>query len=925
MKKLALIVLAIAVLSVTLWFGTSNRQKGDVAVDFSTDIKPILNKHCTTCHGGVKKLGELSLLFEDEAFLPGESGKTPIVRGDAAASEMYRRIASDDPSVKMPPEGPGLSDEEIALVERWINEGAPWGKHWAYKTLEEVPVPKNNSSFEKKYADWIKNEIDRFILKKLSDLELPPSEEALTTTLARRISLDLVGLPPSKIQLEAFEKANTPQAAEKWLDDLLASPQFGERWASMWMDLARYADTKGYEKDSHREIWKYRDWLIQAFNEDMPFDEFTIQQLAGDLLPHPSTESLIATAFHRNTMTNDEGGTNNEEFRVAAVIDRVNTTWEAWLGTSIGCAQCHNHPYDPFKMEDFYKSYAFFNNTADQDISLEMPNLRLFDSLTEDKITQLKTWLSRVPDIQEDQWHTFEKLIYFQEPKITLNQASETKHFALSNETLTYYHDGSCKFTGVNLTGKENVLVRFTHCADGKIALRLDRPDGPVISEWKVKKGQRGLFNYKVTPVNGQHDLYLTFDYIDKTPMQANSGIYFLVFYPDLPGQQMPGHAAMTKTLEDILQSKPATTVPVLLDNDPNFHRKTYTFVRGNWMVPDQEVFSEVPESIPPKMKKEKATRLDLAHWMVSPENPLLARVLVNRIWEQLFGRGIVETVEDLGTQGIPPSHRELLDWLSYRFIHHHKWSLKALLKEIVQSATYRQESNLTEMALAKDPNNIYLGRGPRIRLTAEQVRDQTLAVTGLISLKQFGPSVMPVQPEGVWQVVYNSASWKTSVGEDRYRRAIYTYWRRTSPYPSMISFDSPSREFCVSRRIRTNTPLQALVTLNDPVYIEAAGQLAAQMLPVSENKTVDDAIRHAYQLILFESIPENNLKTLTQLYQQTHQYYSENPQEAEELWKNQFKETVASGDLPGDVAAFAALTTVANALLNLDAFLTKS
>ena len=901
-------------------------------VDFSTEIKPILNKHCTTCHGGVKKLGDLSLLFEADAFKAGKSGRPAIVKGDASGSELYRRISHSDAFERMPPEGPGLTNEEINTVKKWINQGAEWGKHWAYVPLEKSSPPTLTSSFSKKFKPWIHNDIDRFVLNKLATIEQGPSEIASPETLLRRLSLDLTGLPPTLVHPENILADLSYEDIPGFIDKLLNSSSLGEHWASMWMDLARYADSKGYEKDGHREIWKYRDWIIQSFNADKPYNEFTLEQIAGDLLPKPTPEQLTATAFHRNTMTNTEGGTDNEEFRVSAVIDRVNTTWEAWMGTSFGCAQCHNHPYDPITQKDYYQFYAFFNNTRDQDLGTEMPTLKFFDTLQLEKIQTIKNWLSKLDEqdpnkIKRSQQY-YHDLLHLTEPKITVNDCVEQENEAVNPDIILHYHGGYASFRDISLEGLNKVMVNFSHTTPGKITMHLDKPDGPIISRWNLTKGMSGLHIFDLQPVNGQQKIYLTFDYNNKNYREVSSGIRWFLPFKNLPGQGKPGYREVKHNLLEILKSEPETEVPILQEAQPPFNRKSYVFERGNWLVHGEEVKPAVPNSISPDIQGHRLNRMDLANWIVSAQNPLTARVFVNRVWEQLFGRGLVLTTEDLGTQGESPSHPELLDWLAYRFMHTHEWKLKPLLKEIVSSATYQQTAIVDPEWMAQDPNNEWLARGPKFRLSAEQVRDQALFAAGLLSNKMYGPSVMPPQPEGIWQVVYSNARWSTSEGEDRYRRALYTYWRRTSPYPSMISFDSPSREFCVSRRVRTNTPLQALVTLNDPVYIEASQILAFQMLNSAEQleeSNIGTSINNIYQSILLQPIPKDDLTALLTLYRETQSAYSENLYEAE-LVLNEFLELHPEKAIDQEkIPHFAALTAVANVLLNLDAVLTKT
>ncbi|MEZ4699858.1 MAG: PSD1 and planctomycete cytochrome C domain-containing protein [Rhodothermales bacterium] len=704
--------------------------------DFNSEIRPLLNGQCLRCHGGVRQAGDFSLLFPDDALLPGESGRIPIVPGQPDSSEVIRRIRLDDPEERMPYEHPPLSEQQIDLLTRWIAAGAKWETHWAY-----VP-PDPNLAPPAVRSRWVRGGIDRFVYDRLLEAGLSPSAEADCYTLARRVSLDLTGLPVAPEQADGLCRADADAAYERFVDSLLATPAYGEHLAATWLDLARYADTKGYRPDLHREIWKYRDWVIEAFNADMPFDRFTIEQLAGDLLPEPTDAQRLATAFHRNSMANDEGGSDDEEFRVAAVIDRVNTTWEVWMGTTMACVQCHSHPYDPFRHEDYYASFAFFNNTADTDHGSERPRLAVFD---------------------------------------------------------------------------------------------------PVLGD--------------------------------------------------------------------------TVRTPVMVELEGDARRTTHVFNRGNWLDPGDAIAPGVPGALPAMPADLPSNRLGLARWIVGPDNPLAARVLANRLWAGVWGRGIVETLEDFGSQGEPPTHPELLDWLAVRLRTTHAWHIKPFLKEIVLSAAYRQSSRLTPALREADPDNRLLARGPRTRLSAEQIRDQGLAVSGLLNPVVGGPSVKPVQPPGIWSVQLRpQIRWIDDEDPaDRHRRALYTYWRRSSPYPSMVAFDSPSREFCISRRVSTNTPLQAFVTLNDPVYVEMAQALAARM--ADAGPSLDAQLARGYRLAVAAPPSPDALEALRRLHRGAFDRYTGAP--ADTL------AAAAGPDYPATPER-AALVQVASAIMNLDAFIVK-
>lgn len=882
-------------------------------VDFSTQVKPILNKRCISCHGGVKRSGNYSVLFRSEALDTTESGKPGIIPGDPEHSEVIRRITSSDPEFRMPYKEEPLSKEEIHILTKWIEQGAPWGDHWAYVPLKPVDVPKSakKSAGWSGGQQWAKNEIDYFILEKLQEVGLEPSPEADREILVRRVYLDLIGLPPTREQAESFLQNKNEDAYEKMVDTLLASPRFGEKWASWWLDMARYSDTKGYERDAARTIWRYRDWVIKAFNNDMPFDQFSTEQLAGDLLPNPTDDQLIATAFHRNTMNNDEGGTDDEEFRVAAVIDRVNTTWEIWQSTTMGCVQCHTHPYDPFLHEDYYKSMAFFNNTRDEDTYAEYPNLRTFSEEDEVKLEAIRTWVRDHAGPEQEKevsffLKTLEPMYYAHDFDNYVNgELIDTKWLGIRS-------GGSARLPQVRLDEITTLLVNYSSAyKGGSFQIHLDRPDGPVIGETVVEETrERKTFTIPLRPTEGRHDLYFTFRNPTMKIERPVCAVDWVAFRGDLPGKGKPGFANISREFMDLVNAK-APTTPITLECNADHRRETHVFDRGNWLVLGDKVEPGVPASLNPFPDDGPANRLGFARWLFSKDNPLTARTTVNRFWEQIFGYGIVETLEDFGTQGAQPSHPELLDWLALRFMNEHQWSMKALIKEIVMSATYRQDSRITEEHLAIDPSNRWLARGPRIRLSAEQVRDQALAVSGLLSEKMYGKSVMPYQPEGVWMTVYNGGKWIQSKGEDSYRRAVYTYIKRTSTYPAFMMFDASSREVCISRRVRTNTPLQALVTLNDSSFVVASRHFAKRMM--AEGAKPEEQIRAGYKMLLIRDMPESKVAIFRRLYDDALKHYSEDGEDTRLL-------TAAEDATP----QFAAMTVVANAMMNLDEVIMK-
>lgn len=878
-------------------------------VDFNAEIRPILNKNCIACHGGVKESGGFGILFPEDALRPTDSGKPAIIPGDPENSEFVKRLEHHDPELRMPLEKNPLSKDEIALIKKWIKQGAQWDDHWSFtKPLAQEP-PQINSTF-------VKNDIDRFILNKLKENELKPSPEADKTKLIRRLSLDLIGLPPSYEEVEDFLKDKSPDAYEKLVERLLASQHFGEKWAAMWMDLARYADTKGYEKDQHRNIWRYRDYVIRSFNEDKPFDQFTTEQLAGDLLSDPTDDQLIATAFNRNTMNNDEAGTDDEEFRVAAVMDRVNTTFQVWQGITMECVQCHSHTYDPIRHEEYYQVMAFFNNSRDEDVTDESPNLRFFTEIESDNLEEIKNWLiTNISDNEHNKVDEYTKLVRVVEPKVHPHSFDViTKGSLADGKYLRLEDEGHARLKSFDLKGKSQVYFRYrSEKAGGMLELRLGSNNGKILGTFKIdfEPGWKTA-SFFIESSEKQEDLFLV--YQNNLNPKNGIAIEWVLFNEAFPGYDKSGYSEIEEKVLKLINAK--DKMPIMMENPSEFTRKTHVFERGNWLSHGDEVKPGTPSSLNPFPEGASQDRLGFAQWLVNKDNPLTARVAVNRFWEQLFGLGLVVTLEDFGSQGQATSHPELLDWLALRFIEEHDWSMKKILKDMVMSATYRQASKVNPEQMEKDPDNRFLSRASRVRLSAEQIRDQALFVSGLLSSKLMGPSVMPSQPEGIWQTVYSGMEWKESEGEDKYRRAVYTYLRRTSPYPSAISFDSPSREFCVVRRISTNTPLQALVTLNDPVYVETALALADKML--ISGKDIKDQIRTGYKRALFHEPDENTLNVLEGLYENAWNHFSKNPESAKLMVqaKSQFK--------ADKTKKIASLTLVANAIMNLDEFLTK-
>jgi hypothetical protein len=886
----------------------------DEKIDFSTQVKPILNKRCISCHGGVRQNGGFSVLFPEEALDTTESGKYAIIPGDPEHSEMIRRINLTDPELRMPYKEEPLSKEEISILTSWVEQGAEWGEHWAYLPPEPVELPEPNrvlSGVSGSTDEWAKNSIDYFILDKLKSKNLEPSPEADRPMLIRRVYLDVTGLPPTPEQARRFIDDPDDNAYEKVVDELLASPHYGEKWASWWLDLARYADTKGYEADPSRIIWRYRDYVINSFNQDKPFDQFTIEQLAGDMLPDPTDEQLVATAFHRNTMNNDEGGTDDEEFRVAAVIDRVSTTWEVFQSTTMACVQCHSHPYDPIRHEEYYKGFAYFNNTRDEDVSGEHPLLRMYSEADQEKLDAVRSWMLE----HGDKKSVFEVTRFLKtlEPKYHSHVFDRFENGELNGyKWLSIRHEGSARLKQITMDNKSRLYLNYSmRTAGGSFEIRKGHVNGEVIARVTLEKtdGNR-VIDVPLKPVTGTYDLYFIFHNPDLKKDQSVCAVEWFSFQEDLAGKSEKEFAGIKLMFTELLNAKVENT-PVFIESTPPQRRDTRIFERGNWLVKGEQVVPDVPRAFN-RSQQSPADRLGFAQWLVSKDNPLTARTIANRYWEQIFGYGLVETMEDFGSQGAAPTHPRLLDWLALRLVNDHQWSIKKFIKDIVMSATYRQHSRVTDEVLESDQRNEWLARGPRVRLSAEQIRDQALAASGLLSEKMYGKSVMPYQPEGIWNSVYSGEKWLQSDGEDQYRRGVYTFIKRTSPYPSMIMFDGSSREVCIGRRIRTNTPLQALVTLNDPVFVEAARHLATKMMQ-QDSTDAERCIEEGYSLLTFRKIPDEKLLILSRLYEEAVQIYQRDTAAVRAITrqKNGSEER-------------AAMTIVANALLNLDEVIMK-
>ncbi|MEM7698560.1 MAG: DUF1553 domain-containing protein [Verrucomicrobiota bacterium] len=1124
----------------------SGAVAGD-SIDFNRDIRPILSNKCIACHGPDEETREAGLRLDTrEGAMMDLGGYYALVPEDAEDSELIYRVVTDDPIDIMPPPGKGkpLSPEEIELLTRWIDQGGTYAKHWSYEAPQRAKLP------EVETEAWQDHPVDRFLADRLEREGLSPSPQADRLTLARRLSIDLTGLPPTWEEAEYFANDPSVDAYDHYVDHLLAKPAYGERWARVWLDLARYADSAGYADDRARTIWAYRDYVIQAYNENKPFDQFTIEQIAGDLLPEPTESQLIATAFHRNTLTNNEGGTNDEEFRNVAVVDRVNTTMSVWMGTTMACAQCHTHKYDPLTHAEYFQLFDFFNQSADADRRDESPLIEIWTDqqqqekhkLTE-QISKLKArlatstpeiaaererwlakweagfrwseqapakmsstegasfelvdqWLQASSEVETDAYTlAFDTAPLGDQPLTGLRlavSADQSRNFVLSQLRAKFTpHETSspvARYVRVELPGQKKtlqiaeveVLAGGTNIAVGKTtthssvytsatsaravdgktegdyhkgsvfhskqedtpwieidfeemvaidSIRIwNRTDGgdpiqkriegyevvlldadrneitrekpgtiPKPSDLVALSGVRWLPFALATASHEQKGFPATAAIADETSKETGWAIaggvgdaqeliavFANAFQPE-PGSievtldqssKYPNHLLETfrvdfsndpklsqwakippslrrlvekgsalspedaeklerefltiapsltaarrelaKAEKTLSGMSPSTTVPVMRDLPAEQHRETHIHLRGSYLSHGEQVKMGTPAVFHPMREDLPTNRLGLAHWLIDEANPLTARVIANRYWEQLFGIGIVATSEEFGAQGEAPSHPELLDWLALELIEL-GWDMKAFTRLLVTSQAYQQHSRVTPAQLERDPDNRLLARGPRFRISAEMVRDQALALAGLLSAKRYGPPVNPPQPElGLKAAFGAKTDWVTSEGEDRYRRGIYTTWRRSSPYPSMATFDAPNREVCTVRRTRTNTPLQALVTLNDPVYVEAAQAWAREALthPGDDGARLRLALRRS----LTREPTEAEINRLLALLEQARAYYAGSADEAAKMAQQPL------GDLPAelDLTDAAAWTTVGNVVLNLDELFLK-
>jgi hypothetical protein len=997
-------------------------------VDYERDVAPILAKNCYRCHGAKKQQGGLALHVQDRAIAGGDSGPA-IVPDKSAESRLIRYVAGLDEDYLMPPEDAGkpLTSEQIGLLRAWIDQGAKWtgagltsvaktaADHWSFQPPRRIAPPAV------KTPGWVRNPIDAFVLGHLERLGMSPSPEADKAALIRRVSLDLTGLPPTIAEVDAFLADPRPDAYERLVDRLLASPHFGECWGRHWLDKARYADTNGYEKDRDRSIWPYRDWVIRSINADMPFDEFTIEQIAGDLLPNASTGQKVATGFHRNTMINEEGGIDVAEYRFVSVVDRVATTGTVWLGLSIGCAQCHSHKYDPISQREYYGFFAFLDNADEPEIDVPDPAIAARRAAIEREIARQEAGLrdhypSEGPEslkARVEAWESSIKPVHWTVLKPT-SMASK-KH-----ATLEVLPDGSVLASG-DKPNNDVYTVELTTDLKGITAMRLEvltdpsLPEGGpgraplfqvgdfLLTEFQLAANGRPARFARATEdytakgrsaamaIDGVSDTGWSVDggagrdhaavfelagdlgdggrtrltvmmhqeYIHQTtigrfrlsattaprPLRASglpAGVeaillvprahrtdsqsrrleeYYLTVAPELAKAREP-IAALRRSLPRF------PTTMVMQERRPEHARATHVHRRGEFLKPAEPVEPGVPAVLHPLPSGAPRNRLTLARWLVDPANPMVGRVVMNQLWQAYFGRGLVSTPEDFGTQGARPTHPELLDWLAGEVIRQ-GWSTKPMHRLIVTSATYRQSARATPGQLARDPRNEHLGRGPRFRVTAEVVRDIALSASGLLASQVGGPSVFPPQPEGATALAYSQSAWPVSTGADRYRRGLYTFLKRTAPYAASITMDAPTSEATCVRRERSNTPLQALTLLNDAVFVEASRAMARRVVAECPDRSAAARTRYAFRLALTRLPRPEELSRLTAFYEHQLARFRSGELDATRVAGLDVKAPptpLLSPATPAgaDACELAAWTTLARVLLNLDETVTK-
>lgn len=958
-------------------------------IDFGRDIRPILSNHCFQCHGSDEATREADLRLDVREVAVNLGA---IIPGKPDASELLKRITSHDEFEVMPPAEANkpLSQKQIETLKQWIKGGANYNSHWAFERVEKPDAPISSN------PKWSKNEIDAFVLRKLNQQRLKPSAQASKEVLIRRLYQDVLGLLPSPEEVETFVNDTSPNAYPELVDQLLGSPHYGERWGRHWLDQARYADSHGYTIDGSRIMWPYRDWVINAINEDLPFDQFTIEQLAGDLLPDASKDQLVATAFHRNTMINQEGGVKADQYRNEALIDRTNTTGAVWLGLTVGCAQCHTHKFDPITHNEYYSMYAFFNDAADANNTgptVEVYQQEMLDwnpNWTE-QVQELKTLRAKLPTLEKRikengnlasidwQWtspsikeaKSISGELVPQEdgsllatgdlnPRETysvtfnLDEAEQTQSREFTAIRLRVLPDKSLPKNGPGAASNGNfVLTHLELFVDEKLQVLANSwadhnqdkyevskaIDGKAETGWAINvNGAQAKVGKKM---NAPHEALFTLlkpvpldgksvRIVMKHELNENYNIgRFAIDFSDtvIPAEQdqttiKQELAQVKKRIKELEASLPGNGKPVkqMIAKAQAKVPETYRLIRGDFLDPDKEngaLDVTVPAALitttePPQFKN----RLDLAKWIVSRENPLTARVTVNRVWAKYFGRGLVETENDFGFQGTTPTHPELLDWLAANFMEN-GWSMKSLHRLILNSATYQQSSDFTPELLEKDPGNYLLARQSRFRVEAEIVRDQALAASGLLTPKVGGPSVYPPQPDGIYNFTQNKKSWPTEKGPNRYRRTMYTMFYRSAPYPLLSTFDAPDFSTTCTRRVRSNTPLQSLSMANDIVFQEFAIGLAKRVVEEHPDAGDEELIKQMFKHALTRSPREQELAVLRKFYNRESKRFQSAPNAAAEFVSEKVEDT--------DQLKLAALSSLARVLMNTDEFMTRN
>ncbi len=1009
MKSVALAIAAFFLVCATL--PSQQPTPAGKSVDFAGQVLPVLKDSCYGCHSGNRPVGGLRLDARSFAM-------RAIVPGNGKDSRLIHRLEGADTEPQMPFGMPPLPAEQIASIKQWIDDGAPWPdalageEHWAYlkPVKPALPAVKDES--------WARNPIDRFVLARLEKEGMHPSPEASKETLIRRLSLDLIGLPPTPAEVDAFVHDTKPDAYDRLVDRLLASDRYGERWARLWLDLARYADSNGYEKDDRRSMWPYRDWVIKALNDNMPFDRFAIEQVAGDMLPNASQDQRIATGFLRNSIFSNEGGVDPEENNWNMQLDRATTVSTAFLGSTMGCSECHDHKFDPFTQKQFYSMVAFFNNAAfakdgtpftEPMLDLPSPEQQAKRDALNAEVKKWQSQLNDESDAAKDRQQAWERSILDAEKQwqalrpvraesaggstLTVNSDNSVLASGVNPEIDTYVIEARSplrEITGIRLEalpdpslprggpGRDyygNLMIQDVKIEAGPSAAKLTRvvvketamddnssagQQGPgkkcpqvwVVDVSKEENNQRlprqmvivpakpitvdsnGMVRVSIVQATegghqgiGKFRLSVTGAATPKRTVEVTAALRpVLSIAPDQRTKQQATQmtaryrnqaaelAEIRNKIKDLQAQVQALGIPttLVMSENPAVARPGATIrIRGSFTSKSGDVQADIPSFLGKLPDDQPKNRLALAKWLVSRDNPLTARVTINHVWETYFGRGIVETSEDFGTQGSRPSHPELLDWLATEFMDR-GWDLKAMHRLIVTSATYRQSSKATPELIEKDPANILLSRGARFRVEAEMVRDVTLSVSGLLSPKIGGPSVFPYQPNGIWELPYerDSDTWVMSDGVDRYRRGLYTFIRRAAPYPSMTVFDATSREYCTPRRNHTDTPLQALTTLNDPAFFEAAQAMARRIVKDGGTDT-KSRIGYGFVLATARRPQASESDMLQTAFETERRYFASHAKEAEAV----------AGKSDTELAAW---TMLSRDLLNLDETLTR-